>query len=132
MIRRPPRSTLFPYTTLFRSAHDFRRRAALRHGLRGPRLGDAVPAAGRAAVRQADSRRGRPQAQGRIRVKPEVVFTKAAPKTGFSEGREWPIAQGGKCGDSVFLSGTGPLDPVTRQVVSDDLAEQTRVTLDNV
>ena len=26
----------------------------------------------------------------------------------------------------------GPLDPVTRQVVSTDLAEQTRVTLDNV
>src|SRR2546428_4031895 len=24
MIRRPPRSTLFPYTTLFRSAHDIR------------------------------------------------------------------------------------------------------------
>src|SRR3712207_8764766 len=23
MIRRPPRSTLFPYTTLFRSAHDW-------------------------------------------------------------------------------------------------------------
>src|SRR5258707_794255 len=28
MIRRPPRSTLFPYTTLFRSAHD--RKAACR------------------------------------------------------------------------------------------------------
>src|SRR2546429_7289046 len=30
MIRRPPRSTLFPYTTLFRSgdAHDLRRRSA--------------------------------------------------------------------------------------------------------
>src|SRR5436309_7604469 len=27
MIRRPPRSTLFPYTTLFRSAHGDRRRA---------------------------------------------------------------------------------------------------------
>src|SRR3712207_7923117 len=27
MIRRPPRSTLFPYTTLFRSAHDERVRA---------------------------------------------------------------------------------------------------------
>src|SRR3712207_8163023 len=26
MIRRPPRSTLFPYTTLFRSAHAHRRR----------------------------------------------------------------------------------------------------------
>src|SRR5438132_4725982 len=32
MIRRPPRSTLFPYTTLFRS-----RRAARREGLRGCR-----------------------------------------------------------------------------------------------
>src|SRR5260370_18351699 len=31
MIRRPPRSTLFPYTTLFRSPHD-RRRPARRHG----------------------------------------------------------------------------------------------------
>src|SRR3712207_8948459 len=28
MIRRPPRSTLFPYTTLFRSPGDFRQRAA--------------------------------------------------------------------------------------------------------
>src|SRR3712207_7234407 len=27
MIRRPPRSTLFPYTTLFRSAEDLRRAA---------------------------------------------------------------------------------------------------------
>src|SRR2546422_1705791 len=27
MIRRPPRSTLFPYTTLFRSVHDFPRSA---------------------------------------------------------------------------------------------------------
>src|SRR2546430_6742526 len=29
MIRRPPRSTLFPYTTLFRSAHHHRSRCAL-------------------------------------------------------------------------------------------------------
>src|SRR2546425_1376078 len=28
MIRRPPRSTLFPYTTLFRSLHGRRRRSA--------------------------------------------------------------------------------------------------------
>src|SRR3712207_7962420 len=31
MIRRPPRSTLFPYTTLFRSAARPRRPAAARH-----------------------------------------------------------------------------------------------------
>src|SRR2546427_4195892 len=29
MIRRPPRSTLFPYTTLFRSLHDDRHRRAV-------------------------------------------------------------------------------------------------------
>src|SRR3712207_6892198 len=29
MIRRPPRSTLFPYTTLFRSAHQGNRRNSL-------------------------------------------------------------------------------------------------------
>src|SRR3712207_8615127 len=36
MIRRPPRSTLFPYTTLFRSdqrAHDVRHRLVQRTGL---------------------------------------------------------------------------------------------------
>lgn len=65
-------------------------------------------------------------------MKPEVVFTRSAPKTGFSDGVESPIAQGVKCGDFIFVSGQGPLDPVTRQVVSDDIAIQTRVTLDNV
>ena len=65
-------------------------------------------------------------------MKPEVVYTKSAPKTGFSEGVESPIAQGVRCGQFLFVSGQGPLDPVTKEVVSPDLAEQTRVTLDNV
>src|SRR5256886_14645524 len=34
MIRRPPRSTLFPYTTLFRSLEDRVDRARQQHGLR--------------------------------------------------------------------------------------------------
>src|SRR2546430_5150710 len=40
MIRRPPRSTLFPYTTLFRSDDGADRAAAgrVRPGLRSPRL----------------------------------------------------------------------------------------------
>src|SRR2546430_11675253 len=50
MIRRPPRSTLFPYTTLFRSVVDLRvvRRSPLRavvdsmHGSGGRILGDLV------------------------------------------------------------------------------------------
>src|SRR5258708_15545823 len=32
MIRRPPRSTLFPYTTLFRSLEHRKRRRPVRHG----------------------------------------------------------------------------------------------------
>src|SRR5260370_26081206 len=32
MIRRPPRSTLFPYTTLFRSALDELHQAGIHHG----------------------------------------------------------------------------------------------------
>src|SRR2546430_8159270 len=46
MIRRPPRSTLFPYTTLFRS--DRRR-----HGVRVRRRALAVPSRGRGG-RQSD------------------------------------------------------------------------------
>src|SRR5260370_42301650 len=42
MIRRPPRSTLFPYTTLFRSR--IRRRRLVGRGFRDPRLGMAPPA----------------------------------------------------------------------------------------
>ena len=68
----------------------------------------------------------------RVGMKPEVVYTKAAPKTGFSEGMESPIAQGVKCGQFLFVSGQGPLDPVTKDVLSQDLAEQTRVTLENM
>src|SRR3712207_8170827 len=37
MIRRPPRSTLFPYTTLFRSAPACGLRLSKRFGPRGPR-----------------------------------------------------------------------------------------------
>src|SRR3989442_12623188 len=42
MIRRPPRSTLFPYTTLFRSSDDGPRRHELR--LRRPQRGRTVVA----------------------------------------------------------------------------------------
>src|SRR5260370_10699676 len=49
MIRRPPRSTLFPYTTLFRS----RRRTANAGRLRKPR-GSNVPRRGCAAARRSE------------------------------------------------------------------------------
>src|SRR3712207_8141611 len=44
MIRRPPRSTLFPYTTLFRSRPAAGRRPPVGHGAREPhRLAAAGP-----------------------------------------------------------------------------------------
>src|SRR5438270_3350780 len=43
MIRRPPRSTLFPYTTLFRS-HQLGRRAGIKNGAVGREQGNAVRA----------------------------------------------------------------------------------------
>src|SRR2546430_13610335 len=52
MIRRPPRSTLFPYTTLFRSLLAVRRGAARERGLHKP-LRDEIreAAVGRGRVR---------------------------------------------------------------------------------
>src|SRR3989442_7423506 len=43
MIRRPPRSTLFPYTTLFRSVHDLAQRGA--HATREPTVPREEPRA---------------------------------------------------------------------------------------
>src|SRR5690349_24199418 len=58
MIRRPPRSTLFPYTTLFRSARDRRPRRPLRgDGLRLRALAAALEHDRRAGDRRRRLRR---------------------------------------------------------------------------
>src|SRR5688572_30883687 len=41
MLRRPPRSTLFPYTTLFRSVHDLLGRLMQARAAIGHEVGDA-------------------------------------------------------------------------------------------
>src|SRR3712207_7998615 len=62
MIRRPPRSTLFPYTTLFRSAE---RLVDVGHGQR-PREGEeGVVVARHRLVEEADQRREPPAALDR-------------------------------------------------------------------
>src|SRR5256885_11333733 len=52
MIRRPPRSTLFPYTTLFRSSPEVHAAHALQHGARVVGLACADAAAGQHHVGQ--------------------------------------------------------------------------------
>src|SRR3712207_7384822 len=58
MIRRPPRSTLFPYTTLFRSVHVVARgddAATLRGRLRAPALGSTLGGIEQRDVRRRDA-----------------------------------------------------------------------------
>src|SRR2546426_8383354 len=52
MIRRPPRSTLFPYTTLFRSRHPgTEHEQHRRHRRRPPSRGDRLPGGDRKSTR---------------------------------------------------------------------------------
>ena len=42
-----------------------------------------------------------------------------------------PYSQGTRVGNQIFVSGQGPLDPDTGDVVSEDISEQTERTLQN-
>ena len=62
-----------------------------------------------------------------------IVTSPGAPTTGFTDkGTPSPLAQAIRAGSLLFVSGQGPLDPKTREVVSPDIREQTRQTLSNL
>ncbi len=56
----------------------------------------------------------------------EEISTEDAP------GALGPYSQGIIDGGRVFVSGQGPVDPETREVVSEDIKEQTAQTLKNI
>jgi 2-iminobutanoate/2-iminopropanoate deaminase len=63
----------------------------------------------------------------------QIVTSQAAPTTGFTDkGTPSPLAQAIRAGNLLFVSGQGPLDPKTREVVGPDIREQTRQTLANL
>ena len=63
----------------------------------------------------------------------QIIASPSAPTTGFTDqATPSPLAQAIRFGNMLFVSGQGPLDPKTRQVVSDDIAEQTKQTLANL
>ena len=63
----------------------------------------------------------------------QIVTSSRSPTTGFTDqSTPSPLAQAIRWGDALFVSGQGPLDPETREVVSDDTEEQTRQTLTNL
>jgi 2-iminobutanoate/2-iminopropanoate deaminase len=41
-------------------------------------------------------------------------------------------SQGWRAGDFIFVTGTGPIDPSTGQLVGDDIEQQTEQTIDNI
>jgi 2-iminobutanoate/2-iminopropanoate deaminase len=62
-----------------------------------------------------------------------LVQSAAAPVTGFTDkSAPSPLAQAIRAGDFLYVSGQGPLDPETKAVVSADIREQTRQTLENL
>jgi 2-iminobutanoate/2-iminopropanoate deaminase len=63
----------------------------------------------------------------------KIVASPDAPTTGFTDkGTPSPLAQAIRAGNLLFVSGQGPLDPKTREVVSGDIREQTKRTLTNL
>ena len=63
----------------------------------------------------------------------QIITSPDAPTTGFTDkGTPSPLAQAIRAGNLLFVSGQGPLDPKTREVISADIREQTRQTLTNL
>lgn len=62
-----------------------------------------------------------------------IITSQSAPTTGFTDRQTpAPIAQAIRFGNLLFVSGQGPLNPETREVVTGDIAVQARQTLDNL
>jgi 2-iminobutanoate/2-iminopropanoate deaminase len=62
-----------------------------------------------------------------------IITSSTAPVTGFSDrSTPSPIVQAIRFNNMLFVSGQGPLDPATKQVVDGDIGTQTRHTLANL
>jgi 2-iminobutanoate/2-iminopropanoate deaminase len=63
--------------------------------------------------------------QGRNMSKHVIQSEHGAPPQGA-------YSQGWRAGDFIFVTGTGPLDPVTGKLVGSDIEQQTGQTIDNI
>ncbi len=65
---------------------------------------------------------------------PKKIITSAkAPTTGFTDkAKAPPIVQAIRAGQFLFVSGQGPLDPDTKEVVEGGIEAQTRRTIENL
>src|SRR3989441_3986576 len=118
MIRRPPRSTLFPYTTLFRSLRGLREHGRWSGGARvrrrEPHRERARPVRGARAPVRGGFRRRRPRPRGRV---PRAAPRPAPPQGEAAGGRggaadRAPRAAGGGAGPPVEPPTVAPLERV--------------------
>src|SRR5262249_52324815 len=110
---------------------DFQPWPARGRGLRGPSLGRA--ACGGAGAPESGADTAGDQVRVRLAMPKQIISSQAAPTTGFTDkGTPSPLAQAIRAGNLLFVSGQGPLDPKTREVVSPDIREQTKQTLSNL
>jgi 2-iminobutanoate/2-iminopropanoate deaminase len=58
-------------------------------------------------------------------AKYEIQSKRGAPPRG-------PYSQGWRAGDFIFVTGTGPSDPVSGELVGDTIEQQTEQTIDNM
>lgn len=66
-------------------------------------------------------------------VPKQFITSATAPTTGYTDlSTPSPLAQGIRFANMLFVSGQGPLDSETREVVAGDIAVQTQRTLDNL
>ena len=63
----------------------------------------------------------------------QIVTSSKAPTTGFTDkAKAPPIVQAIKAGPFLYVSGQGPLDPDTKEVLQGDIEAQTKRTLQNL
>jgi 2-iminobutanoate/2-iminopropanoate deaminase len=58
-------------------------------------------------------------------TKYEIQSNRGAPPQGA-------YSQGWRAGDFIFVTGTGPIDPVTGRLAGDTIEQQTELTIDNL
>src|SRR3712207_1494556 len=113
MIRRPPRSTLFPYTTLFRSVR------ACAHV---PPAGPARPSGGSRGDHAAPDDHGDPRG-GAVR-REFLVPGMPSPISHYADAV--------RAGDLLFVSGCVPVDAEGNLVGGDDVVAQARKVFENI
>src|SRR3712207_8964510 len=93
MIRRPPRSTLFPYTTLFRSRRGCRQGAGAREREGPPaRRGQAHPQ-GRLRAGPAGQPRGGVVATGGLPIRGEAAGSRSEEHTSELQSRQYLVCR---------------------------------------